>query len=159
MPEILTAVDARILGCLQRDSSLSTAEIADRVGLSQSPCWRRIRKLHEEGYIKAEVTVLNPDKFGPSVVIYGQLKMLRLNETEAATFRRTVQGIPEIIECYTLFGETDVMLKVLAPNIKWYQEFTFNTILKLPGVKDVRSIATLSEVKCTTQIPLPFGIR
>lgn len=154
MPEGLDAIDLKILGLLQKDSSISTASLAERVGISQSPCWRRIQRLREEGYIKAEVALLDRLKFGFHMQIFAQVKMTRLSDDERAEFFRAIEDIPEIVECYTVFGEMDAMLKVLAPDVMWYQDFIFSTIMKLPGVQDVRSIVTLIEAKSTTAIPL-----
>ncbi|WP_199554354.1 Lrp/AsnC family transcriptional regulator [Sandaracinobacteroides hominis] len=151
----LDRLDYKILDRLQIDASESSSEIADRVGLSQSPCWRRMQRLKDEGYVKAEVAVLDREKLGESMYIFAQLKIGRLSDEERDRFTRAVEGIPEITEAYTIFGEMDVMLKVLAPNMDWYQNFTFRTLLRLPGVQDVRSTATLSEIKCTHRLPLP----
>lgn len=155
MASDLDKLDIKILDRLQIDASESSSEIAERVGLSQSPCWRRIQRLREEGYIKAQVAVLNREKFGESMYIFAQLKMGRLTDEERDRFMREVDAIDEITEAYTLFGEMDVILKVLAPSMAWYQNFTFRTLLRLPGVEDVRSTATLSEIKCTHRVPLP----
>lgn len=155
MPSDLDRLDIRILNCLQTDASQSSSEIADKVGLSQSPCWRRMQRLKDEGYIREQVAVLNREKLGESMYIFAQLKMSRLSDEERERFVSAVQNIPEITEVYILFGEMDVMIKVLAPNIAWYQNFTFRTLLRLPGVLDMRSTATLSEIKCTQRIPLP----
>jgi len=155
MAESLDKLDMKILDRLQIDSSESSSEIAERVGLSQSPCWRRIQRLKEEGYVKAQVAILDREKFGQSMYIFAQLKMGRLNDDGRERFVRAIEDIPEITEAYTMFGEMDVMLKVLAPSMDWYQRFTFRTILRLPGVEDVRSTATLSELKCTHRLPLP----
>ena len=154
MSSELDAIDTKILELMQRDASLSTAELAERVGLSQSPCWRRIQRLREEGYIKAQVVIVDRQKLGFKMQIFAQVKMTTLSDEERAKFHRAIDDIPEILECYTVFGEMDAMLKVLAPDVNWYQDFIFSTILKLPGVVDVRSIVTLSESKYTTAIPL-----
>lgn len=151
----LDRLDYKILDRLQIDASESSSEIAERVGLSQSPCWRRMQRLKDEGYVKAEVAVLDREKLGESMYIFAQLKIGRLSDEERDRFTRAVESIPEITEAYTIFGEMDVMLKVLAPNMDWYQNFTFRTLLRLPGVQDVRSTATLSEIKCTHRLPLP----
>lgn len=151
----LDRIDLKILEQLQTDCAQSTGEIADKVGLSQSPCWRRIQRLRDEGYIKESVAVLDREKFGDSMFIFAQLRMDRLSDDERDRFIWTVNDIPEIVEAYTLFGEMDVMLKVLAPDMAWYQNFTFRTILRLPGVRDVRSTASLSQLKSTTRLPLP----
>lgn len=154
MPEDLDPIDVKILALLQQDASLSTAEVAERVGVSQSPCWRRIQRLREEGYIKATVAIVDRLKLGFQLQIFAQAKMLRLTEEARAEFFRQVENIPEILECYTLFGEMDIMMKVIAPDVLWYQEFIFSVLMKLPGVQDVRSIVTLLEAKSTTAIPL-----
>jgi Lrp/AsnC family transcriptional regulator len=150
----LDNIDVKILTLMQQDASLSTAELAERVGISQSPCWRRIQRMHEEGFIKAQVALVDRLKLGYSMMIFAQVKMTRLSDAERAEFFRAVNDVPEIIECYTVFGEMDAMLKVLAPDVVWYQDFIFTVIMKLPGVTDVRSIVTLVETKHTTAVPL-----
>ena len=154
MPAELDAIDMKILELMQRDASLSTAELAERVGLSQSPCWRRIQRLREEGYIKAQVVIVDREKLGFTMQIFAQVKMTTLSEEDRAKFHKAVNDIPEILECYTVFGEMDAMLKILAPDVIWYQDFIFSTILKMPGVVDVRSIVTLTDSKSTTAIPM-----
>ena len=154
MPSELDTIDLKILNLMQQDASLSTAELAERVGLSQSPCWRRIQRMRETGYIKSQVVIVDRLKLGYHMQMFAQVKMTRLSESERADFVRQIQHIPEILECYTVFGEMDVMLKIIAPDVMWYQEFIFSTLLKLPGVVDVRSIVTLVEMKATTAVPL-----
>ena len=154
MPPELDSIDLKLLALVQQDASLSTAELAERVGVSQSPCWRRIQRLREEGYIKATVAILDRHKLGFQIQIFAQAKILRLSEQDRAEFVRQIDNIPEIVECYTVFGEMDVMMKVIAPDVLWYQEFIFSVLMKLPGVQDVRSIVTLLEAKSTTAIPL-----
>ena len=150
----LDAIDLKILALLQQDASLSTADLAERVGVSQSPCWRRIQRLREEGYIKATVAIVDRQKLGFTMQIFAQVKMARLTEAERAEFVRQLHAIPEILESYTVFGELDLMLKVIAPDVIWYQEFVFSVLMKLPGVQEVRSIVTLLETKGTTAVPL-----
>lgn len=154
MPPELDPVDLKILALMQKDASLSTAEIAERVGVSQSPCWRRVQRLRDEGYIKATVSIVDAQKLGFTLQIFAQVKMSRLTDEARDDFIRQIEGIPEILECYTVFGEMDVLMKVLAPDVAWYQDFIFSVMMKLPGVEDVRSIVTLQEAKSTTAIPL-----
>ena len=148
------AIDLKILHVMQRDASLSSAELAERVGLSQSPCWRRIQRLREEGYIKAVVAVVDHEMLGFKMQIFAQVKMTTLTEEERANFYCQINAIPEILECWTVFGEMDAMMKILAPDVTWYQDFIFSVLLKLPGVVDVRSIVTLSAQKSTMAVPL-----
>ncbi|WP_369059509.1 Lrp/AsnC family transcriptional regulator [Caulobacter sp. 73W] len=154
MSSKLDAIDIKILTLMQRDASISTADLAERVGLSQSPCWRRIQRLREEGYITSVVAIVDPRKLGFTMQIFAQVKMTTLTEKERADFYRQVENIPEILECWTVFGEMDAMMKILAPDVVWYQDFVFAVLLKLPGVIDVRSIVTLAESKSTTAVPL-----
>jgi Lrp/AsnC family transcriptional regulator len=152
--EALDSSDLKILTLLQQDASLSTAEVAERVGLSQSVCWRRIQRLREDGYIKAMVALVDRQKLGFKIQIFAQARMTRLTEEARAEFFRQIENIPEITECYTIFGEMDVMMKIIAPDVTWYQDFIFAVLLKLPGVQDIRSTVTLLEAKSVTAIPL-----
>lgn len=154
MSEGLTAFDIKILEVLQKDASLSTAEIAERVGLSQSPCWRRLQRLREEGYISRQVAILNREKLNNVIFIISTLKMSTLTDEQRREFLRKIDAIPEILECYTIFGDRDVMIKVAAPSMPWYQTFLTDVVLKLPGVLDAQSIVSLAELKHTTAIPL-----
>jgi len=154
MPSELDAIDLKILALLQQDASLSTSEVAERVGVSQSPCWRRIQRLRDEGYIKSTVVIVDRVKLGYMMQIFAQVKMTRLTDEARVDLVKQINNIPEILECYTVFGEMDVMMKVVAPDVLWYQEFVFSVLMKLPGVQDVRSIVTLLETKNTTAIPL-----
>jgi Lrp/AsnC family transcriptional regulator len=158
MPEEFSRFDLRILEQMQRDCSISTTELAERVGLSQSPCWRRLQRLKDEGYIRKQVALLDRHKVGSSLYIIAFLKMATLTEKQRAEFLRSIQMIPEILECHTVFGEMDIVMKVVAQSLEWYQKFIFETILKLPGVQDIQSTVTLVELKSTTEIPLQ-GIR
>ena len=154
MPEDMSSIDIRILEQIQRDASLSTGDLAERVGLSQSPCWRRLQRLKEEGYIRRQVAILDRSKFASSMFIMATLKMTTLSDDKRAEFVRKIELSPEILECYTIFGERDIMLKVIVPSLPWYQKFVFDFILKLPGVQDVQSTVTIAEIKHTTEIPI-----
>ncbi|MES1972953.1 MAG: Lrp/AsnC family transcriptional regulator [Pseudomonadota bacterium] len=154
MDDELSTIDLRILEQVQRDSSLSTSELADQVGLSQSPCWRRLQRLRDEGYIRGQVALLDRTRFGPSLFIFATLKIGTLTDEQRADFNTKVELTPEILECYSIFGERDILIKVLAPSMDWYQNFVFKRILKLPGVIDIHSTVTLSEMKYTTAIPV-----
>lgn len=154
MRQDLDPIDLKILEVMQKDASLSTAEIAEKVGLSQSPCWRRIQRLRDEGFIRAQVAIVDPQKVGLQMQIFAVVKLTAQPDQEREAFLREVTEMAEVTECYTLFGEKDVMLKIIVPSVKWYQDFMFSTLLKLPGVQDIQSTVTLLEVKNTTAIPL-----
>lgn len=154
MDEPLSNVDIKLLEQIQRDSSLSTTELAEKVGLSQSPCWRRLQRLREEGYIKGEVALIDRQKLGSSLFIFATFKMKSLPESQRDEFVRNIEATPEILECYSIFGDRDILVKIIAPSIEWYQQFVFRKIMKLPGVIDVQSTVTLGEYKCTLALPV-----
>jgi len=156
--EELSSYDVKILEQLQRNAEQSTAELAEKVGLSQSPCWRRLQRLKEDGYIKSQVALLDRHKLGYELVIFSTFKMQTLTEEKRNEFMRKIELTPEIIECHTVFGEMDILVKVIAPSMSWYQSFIFNTLMKLPGVADIRSTVTLAEIKNTTQVPVRRGV-
>lgn len=154
----LDKFDLLILDELQKDCSISTIELAERIGLSQSPCWRRVQRLKSDGIIKANVALLDKARLGSMTYIYAYLRMSTLTEKERGEFIREIELTPEILESYTIFGDMDILLKVIAPSVEWYQEFIFQKIQRLPGVLDVQSTITLKELKSTTRIPVDrFG--
>lgn len=154
MTDELDVYELRILDQLQKDSSQSMAELAEKVGLSQSPCWRRVQRLRDAGYIRSQVALLDRARLGYELVIFSTLKTQALTEEKRAEFLRKLDAIPEIAEAHTIFGEMDILIKVVAPSMAWYQTFVFNTLMKLPGVVDLRSMVTMAEIKCTTAIPI-----
>ena len=133
---------------------MSTTDLAAKVGLSQSPCWRRLQRLKDEGFIRKQVAILDRTKLGSSLYIFAYLKMATLTDKQRDEFVRNIQVCPEIIECHTVFGEMDIVMKIIAESLEWYQKFIFDTLLKLPGVQDIQSTVTLVELKSTTEIPL-----
>jgi len=154
MDETLSPIDIRILDQIQRDNSLSSSELAEKVGISQSPCWRRLQRLRDDGYIAGQVALLDRTKFGPSLFFFATLKIGTLTEEQRASFLRKLELTPEILECYSILGERDLLIKVIAPTMDWYQNFIFKTLMKLPGVVDVQSTVTMTEMKYTTAIPV-----
>lgn len=154
MTDDLATIDLRILEYVQRDSSLSTSELADKVGISQSPCWRRLQRLKDEGYIKGQVALLDHSRFGNALFIFATLRVASLTDEKRAEFARKLELIPEILECYSIFGERDLLIKVISRTMDWYQNFVFNVLMKLPGVIDVQSTVAMSEMKYTTAIPV-----
>jgi Lrp/AsnC family transcriptional regulator len=100
---------------------------------------------------------VNPSKFGEFIYIFAYLRMATLTDAQREDFLRKVELTPEILECHAIFGEMDIMMKIIAPSMDWYQNFMFKTLLKLPGVQNVQSTVTLTELKSTTAIPLRLG--
>lgn len=150
----LNQVDRQILSLIQRDASLSTAEVADQVGLSQSPCWRRISRLEEEGYIQAKVALLDPKKLGFDMIVYAHVKLSDHSRNKLAKFEELILSYDEVTECYTMAGTMDFMLRIVSKGIEGYEHFVRDKILSLDFVQEVHSNVTMTCVKRTTALPL-----
>ncbi len=154
MPISLDPLDRRILQVLQEDASLSTAELAAHVGLSQAPCWRRIRRMEEDGVIAKRVTLLNRKSVGLPVIVFAGIKLSAHGTTTLPDFDEAIRRFPEVVECYTLMGETDYLLKIVVPNIEAYEKFFRDRLSQLPAVRETNSTIVLSEIKSTTALPV-----
>lgn len=150
----LSAIDRRILRLIQHDADLSAADIAERVELSQSPCWRRIHRMQEEGLIERKVALLNPRKLGLSMTVFVNVKLSGHGRRYLAEFEEAITGYPEVLECYTMAGGMDYMLKVVAQDIAAYERFLRDHLLQKPHVQEAHSNIAMSEVKRTTELPL-----
>ncbi|RRV05369.1 Lrp/AsnC family transcriptional regulator [Pseudomonas sp. v388] len=150
----LSPIDRKILRLLQHDADLSAAEIAERVELSQSPCWRRIHKLQEEGLIERTVALLNARKLGLGMTVFVDIKLSGHGRLYLAEFEKAILGHPEVMECYTMAGGMDFMLKVVAQDIASYERFLRDHLLQLPHVQEAHSNIAMSTVKHTTELPL-----
>ncbi len=154
MPTTLDAVDRRILALLQSDARLSTAEIAERVGLSQAPCWRRIKRMEEDGVIRLRATLLDRKKLGLNVMVFAQVKLAAHGRRTLPEFEETVRCLPEVLECYTLMGATDYIIKAVTRDVESYERFFRESLSQLPAVHETNSAIALSEIKHTTALPL-----
>ena len=154
MQSELDAYDRRILALLQEDASLSSAQIAERVGLSQSPCWRRIQRMKEEGIIRGQVTLLDRKKIGLNTQIFAEVKLNAHGRSNSPEFTEQIRGFPEVLECYVLMGAVDFLLRIVTPDIEAYERFFFEKLSMVPGIQEVNSIVALSEIKSTTSLPV-----
>ena len=154
MQHHLDRVDRRILALLQADASLTAADVAARVGLSQSPCWRRIARLEREGLIRRRVALLDRDRLGLGVVVFAQVKFARGARQSLAEFEEAVRGFTEVQECFMLMGEVDFLLKVVTRDVAAYERFLREKLSLIPAVLEVRSSMALSVVKEGTTLPL-----
>jgi Lrp/AsnC family transcriptional regulator len=150
----LDAYEKRILRLLQEDASLSNAEIAEKVGLSASPCWRRIDRLERAGFIKRRVALLDRRKVGLNAQIFAQVKLNAHGRANLDEFAAAIRDLPEVLECYVMMGSVDFLLRIVAPDIEAYEKLFFNRLSQLPGVQEVNSTVALSEIKATTALPL-----
>jgi Lrp/AsnC family transcriptional regulator len=155
MPERLDPYEKRILALLQKDASLSVAAVAEKVGLSSSPCWRRIDRLEREGFIKRKVALVDRKKIGLNAQIFAQIKLNAHGRANLDEFTAAIRAFPEVLECYVLMGPVDFLIRVVATDIEAYERFFFDRLSQLPGVQEVNSTVALSEIKATTELPIP----
>lgn len=153
-PPTLDPIDVRILDLLQQNGCLSSAEVADRVGLSQSPCWRRITSLEENGAIRQRVALLDRERLGLSVMVYIQIKLANQERQTVDAFRKAVTALPEVTQCHMLMGDIDFLLVAITADIEAYRSFLRESLSKLPGVAGIDSRLVLEEVKNSTLLPL-----
>ena len=131
----LDVYDRRILALLQEDASLSSAQIAEQVGLSQSPCWRRIQRLKGEGVIRAQVTLLDRKKIGLNTQIFAEVKLNAHGRSNFTEFTEAIRGFPQVLECYVLMGAVDFLLRIVTPDIEAYERFFFEKLSMVPGIR------------------------
>lgn len=154
-PDTLDRYEKQILALLQEDASLSTSAVAEKVGLSASPCWRRIDRLEREGFIKRRVAIADRKKLGLNAHIFAQVKLNAHGRANLDEFSKAIQGFPQVLECYVMMGSVDFLLRIVAPDIEAYERFFFDCLSQLPGVQEVNSTVALSEIKATTALPVP----
>ncbi|ATI81576.1 Lrp/AsnC family transcriptional regulator [Sphingobium scionense] len=146
--------ERKILRELQRDASQTTAEIADKVGLTPSPCWRRIDRLEKEGLIRKRVALLDRRKVGLNAQVFAQVKLNAHGRANLDEFSAAIGGFPEVLEAFVLLGTMDFMLRIVAKDIEAYERFFFERLSKLPGVQEINSTVALSEIKSTHELPI-----
>lgn len=147
MTEKLDKVDLQILRTLQENARLTTKELAAQVSLSSTPVFERLKRLEREGYIKKYIAVLDADKLNQGFVVFCNVKLRRMNKDIAMEFTRIVQQIPEVTECYNISGSYDYLLKIHAPNMKYYQEFIINVLGTVDSLGSLESMFVMDEVK------------
>lgn len=150
----LDPFEKNIIRELQRDAGLTTAELAERVGLSPSPCWRRIDRLERDGYIKGRVAVIDRRKVGLHAHIFAQVKLNAHGRANLDEFSDAIAAFPEVLGAYVLMGNMDFMLRIVAKDIDAYEAFFFDKLSKLPGVQEINSTVALSEIKSTNELPI-----
>jgi Lrp/AsnC family transcriptional regulator len=150
----LDRVDLRILDLLQAHGDLSAAEVGERLGISASTCWRRVTRLTELGVIRGRVAVLEREKVGLQVLVFSHVKVAGHGRDALLRFEEAVRAHPEILECYTLMGETDFLLRIVCRDIKAYEAFFLDHLSRFPGVQSVNSSIAMAVIKETTALPL-----
>ena len=151
----LDAIDWKILALLQDDARLSNVDLARAVGLSPSPCLNRVRVLEQQGFIRRQVTLLDPLKVGLKVSVFIQVTLERQIEPALETFERAIRERPEVMECYLMTGDSDYLLRVVVPDLQALEHFILNFLSRVPGVGNIKSSFALKQVKYQTALPLP----
>ncbi|GGH43756.1 AsnC family transcriptional regulator [Frigidibacter albus] len=153
---MLDPFDRKILMLLQRNTDQSVSEIADEVGLSATPCWRRIRKLQEQGYIKKRVALLDETKLNVGVSVFMAIRTNQHTEEWSQAFVRAVGEIPEIVDVFRLAGEIDYMLRAVVPDIATYDRVYKRLISKL-DIHDISSMFAMETIRSSTELPLDYA--
>lgn len=150
-------MDVKILRILQRDCTLAVAEIGKEVGLSTTPCWRRIQKLEEAGVIQRRVAILDAGLVNAGVTVFVQIKTDQHSLSWLEKFHAAVADFPEVVELYRMSGDIDYLLRVVVPDIAAYDDFYKRLIARIEIAK-VSSAFAMEQIKCTTELPLDFAI-
>lgn len=144
--------DFNILRVIQTNPALSTNEVAKRVGLSHTPCWRRIKRLEAEGVIVDRVAVLDPHKFNLKYTVFAQIKFNHYDEKTRKAIEKVLQMCPQIVECFSMMDKVDYICRILVANIEDYDALLKKTLLTLPGLKSISSNVALKQIKLTTKL-------
>jgi DNA-binding Lrp family transcriptional regulator len=155
--EGLDRIDRQLLAALQDDARLTTAELAQRVALSASPCWRRVKRLESQGFVRGYHAALDAERLGWGVTAFVQVTLERHELALGEHFEAAVRDVPEIVACHNVSGAYDYLLQVLARDLKSFGELSRTVIRSLPGVKEMNSSFSLREVKRGAGVPMRNG--
>ena len=153
-PASLDHIDRKILRLLQTEPDINASAVGERIGLSQSACWRRIQRLREDGVIKEQPVVLDREKVGLTTMVFAHVKLTSHGRTNLSEFAEAVQSFPEVMDCYVVLGNVDFLLRIVTEYIKAYEQFFFEKLSQLPGIQEVNSSIVLSDTKHTTVLPI-----
>ena len=147
-------IDRKILACLQDNARITNVDLAQKVGLSPSPCLQRVRMLEKKGIINRHVTLLDPLAVGLTVSVFIQVRLAKQVERALEVFERGIRERPEVMECYLMTGDSDYLLRVVVPDVQAFERFIVDVLAKIPGVDNIRSSFALKQVKYKTALPL-----
>lgn len=147
-------IDRKILSHLQNDARVTNVSLAESVNLSPAPCLRRVRDLEKEGIIRSYTTLLDPDKVGWGVSVFIEVALEKQVMNSLQVFEETINGYPEVMECYLMTGTSDYLLRVVARDLKSLQAFITDKLAGIPGVANMRSSIALKQVKYKTELPI-----
>jgi len=155
----LDRLDLSILNALQKDGRISYVDLADKVGLSSTPCIERVKRLEKEGYIEGYYARLNPQKLNCSMLVFVEISLSYQSKDAFAEFNRAVSTLPYILECHLVSGDADYLIKARINDMSQYRALLGDMLLTLPGVKNSKSYIVMEEVKETQNIPLEFAAK
>ncbi|MGN6366595.1 Lrp/AsnC family transcriptional regulator [Asticcacaulis taihuensis] len=158
MSDLIDELDARILELIQEDASLSVADLAERVGLSPSPCWRRIKRLEDLGVVRKRVTVLDAEKLGLSFEVYISVKLALPSRANLEAFEARLENWPEVVSCQAVTGHEDYMLRVMTRDMHAYDDFLRDKLLASDLVSGVESRIIMRSVRQTTAVPISLVV-
>ncbi|MCF5648363.1 AsnC family transcriptional regulator [Pseudomonas syringae] len=150
----LSPIDVRILTALQQDGRITNQTLADQIGMSASPCWRRVRQLEEHRYIQGYRAVLDRRKIGLGVMVFIRISIDSHSEAEARKFEKEVMQLEDVVACYSIGGDADFLLQVVAPDLDSFADFAMTVVRRLPGIKEVQSMFVLKEIKPFVSFPV-----
>lgn len=153
----LDKIDRKILTLLQKDATMPVAEIGRKVGLSTTPCWRRIQKMEEDGVIQRRVAVLDPVKVNVGVTVFVSVKTNEHNDVWMRKFAGVIEEFPEVVEFYRMSGDVDYLMRVVVPDIGAYDAF-YKRLIGRINLTDVSSAFAMGQIKYTTALPLDFAL-
>lgn len=150
----LSQTDIRILAALQQDARITNQTLADELGMSASPCWRKVRKLEDDDVIQGYRAVLDRRKIGLGVMVFIRVSIDSHSEAEARKFEREVIELEDVVACYSIGGDADFLLQVVAGDLDTYADFSMSVIRRLPGIKEMQSMFVLREIKPFVAFPI-----
>ena len=150
----LTATDLTLLTLLQKDARMTNQTLADAVCLSSSPCWRRVRRLEEEKVILGYHAALDRRKIGLGVMVFVRVSIDSHSEAQAHKFEQEVMELANVVACYSIGGDADFLLQVVAQDLDAYADFAMSVLRRLPGIKEMQSMFVLKEIKPFTMLPV-----
>ena len=156
MPYSFDATDRRILEVIQEEARISNSELADRIGLSPSPCWRRVRTLEDNGVIERYVTLVNAKAVGLPITVFATVALEKQVESALESFEMAVMERPEVMECNLMTGEFDYLLRVVVPDLAAYERFLMDHLTRIKGIASIKSSFSLKQVSYKTALPLPY---
>ena len=152
---VMDRTDKAILAILQKDATLPVADIARKVGLSTTPCWRRIQKLEEDKVILRRIAILDPEKVNTSVTVFSSIKTDKHNDEWLKRFAEVIVKFPEVVSFYRMSGQVDYLLKIVVPDIAAYDDFYKRLVAEI-DIEDVSSVFAMERIKDTTEMPLSY---